>query len=386
MRVKIQQFLFGKCHSWSLIGQNLGRALIKMGHDVDFISTDGFEEKYCPQDLRPYVKLCGINGDNLIREVQKLGQYDCQISYTAPHNWPLYLMNGTKNRFGIWNYEYNNKKFTDSYRTLLSGFAKYYRSCDFVLPSSNFSKEVFLSMGIPEENMRVIPHGINLENFAEKKPWQLNTKKTNKILLNIAQPHRRKALPLALKSFGEAFTKNDDVVLVAKVFKSNNSGSQFDVDFNEIYHQFEKKYSNHAEVELIYNYIPNIADIYSACNINFSATYAECWHLPSLEALASGCINVVPRYGGQLDFCNDSNSLLIDGNIVRAPRDHQYWNFNPYAVHFEININDAVRKLQSAVQNYDSLVTSFKSNMFETINKYTWENAAKQILDLCKPL
>src|SRR5271157_2893132 len=87
MRIKIQQFLFGKCHSWSLVGQNLGRSLIKLGHTVEFVSTDGFVERYCPQDLKPFVK-----------EVPT-GIYDCQISYTAPHNWPKYLANGTKNKF-----------------------------------------------------------------------------------------------------------------------------------------------------------------------------------------------------------------------------------------------------------------------------------------------
>lgn len=381
MKIKIQQFLFGRCHSWSLVGQNLGRALLKMGHDVDFVSTDGFEEKYCPEDIRPYARLVNVEKKDIVQEALKLGEYDCQISYTAPHNWPAYLRNGSKNRFGIWNYEYNNKK--GSSKALLDGFAKYYKACDLVLPSSGFTREVFLSMGIPDENMRVIPHGINLEDFTEKNPWQLQTKKTKKILLNVAQPHRRKALHLALRAFGEAFTKEDDVVLVAKVFKQNKAGHQFDINFNDIFKTFEKKYPKHAEVELVHNYIPNIADIYSACDINFSATYAECWHLPSLEALAAGIVNVVPRYGGQLEFCNDSNSLLIDGRIVRAPKDHQYWSFNPHAVHFEIDVKDAARKLQIAVQDYNSLVTKFKSSMAETSNKFTWENAAQSIIDMC---
>jgi glycosyltransferase involved in cell wall biosynthesis len=384
MRIKIQQFLFGKCHSWALVGQNLGRALIKMGHEVDFVSTDGFNDKYCPQDLKPYVKIINADKKNFISEVSKLGNYDCQISYTAPHNWPVYLINGSKNRFGIWNYEYNNKKFTDNYRTLLSGFAKHYHACDMVLPSSNFTKEVFTSMGIPESHMTVIPHGINIEDYSKTNSWKLKTTKSKKILLNIAQPHRRKALPLALKAFGKAFNKNDDVVLVAKVFKQNKGQNQFDVDFDNIYKTFEKNYPNHAEVELVYNYIDNIADIYSSCDINFSCTHAECWHLPSLEALASGIINVVPNYGGQLDFCNNSNSLLIDGKIVRAPRDHQYWNFNPYAVHFEVDVDDAAEKLKLAVKDYNSLVTKFKPSMIETVSKFTWENAAKGIIDLCK--
>jgi glycosyltransferase involved in cell wall biosynthesis len=370
MRIKIQQFLFGVNHSWSIVGQNLGRSFIKKGHNVDFISTDGFDKRFVPDDLMPFVKQ------------NPIGQYDCQISYTAPHNWPNYLINGTKNRFGIWNYEYNNKDSTDKI-SLLKGFSKFYKSTDLVLPSSNFSREVFVNMGIPNDKMVVVPHGINLSDFENDNIFKLNTKKKTKILLNIAQPHRRKALHLALKAFGTAFTKEDNVCLVAKVFKQNKKNHPFDIDFPGLFKTFETKFPKHAEVEFVYSYIPNIADLYKACDINFSATFAECWHLPSLEALASGIINVVPRYGGQLDFCNDNNSLLIDGNIVRAPRDHQYWESNPHAVHFEIDNQDAAKKLQIAVAELDDLKKQFTPNMIETAKKFTWDKATDQILDMC---
>ena len=371
MRIKIQQFLFGKSHSWSLVGQNIGRSLLKMGHTVDFVSTDGIDNKFVPQDLKSYIKQ------------KPTGIYDCQISYTAPHNWPEFLKYGTKNKFGIWNYEYNNKRFDSHNKALLEGFAKYYHATSLVLPSSNFTKDVFISMGIPENKMRVIPHGINLDDFKTKNPWPIRSKKSTKILLNIAQPHRRKALHLAFKAFGEAFTKSDDVVLIAKVLKSNKTEHQFNVDFNDLYRSFESKYPNHAEVEMIYDYIPNIADIYSACDINFSATFAECWHLPSLEALACGLVNVVPRYGGILDFCNDQNSLLIDGDVVRAPRDHQYWSHNPFAVHYEISIKDAVDKLRLAVNECKNLKIKFANHSKETVEHYTWDNATNKIIDLC---
>lgn len=383
MKIKIQQFLFGANHSWSVVGQNIGRALLKLGHEVHFVSTDGFVDKYCPDDLRPHAKLVDVPQNQIVQATQSLGKYDCQISYTAPHNWPVYLANGSKNRFGIWNYEYNNKKSAAD-KSLLQGFAKFYKATDLVLPSSNFTKEVFLSMGIPEEKMKVVPHGINLDDFANFNPYKLKTQKSRRILLNIAQPHRRKALHLALKSFGKAFTKDEDVVLVAKVFKQNKGQHLFDVDFNDIYRNFEKKYPNHAEVEFIYEFIPNIADLYQVCDVNFSATYAECWHLPSLEALAAGIVNVVPRYGGQLDFCHEDNSLLINGKLVRAPRDHQYWRFNPYAVHYEIDTNDAARKLQLAVYENDHLKSKFKEYIKSTVERFTWENVSKQIIDLCE--
>ena len=108
MRIKIQQFLFGKLHSWSFVGQNIGRSLLKMGHDVDFVSTDGIKQEFTPKDLSKHIK------------DSPSGVYDCQISYTAPHNWPNYLSNGSKNRFAIWNYEYNNKP--GSVEPLLQGF------------------------------------------------------------------------------------------------------------------------------------------------------------------------------------------------------------------------------------------------------------------------
>ena len=368
MRIKIQQFLFGKNHSWSVVGQNIGRAFIKLGHEVDFVSTDGFQEKYCPEDIRPFVK------------EKPVGTYDCQVSYTAPHNWGPYLSAGIKNKFGIWNYEYNGKR-------LLQGFAKHEKHTTKVLPSSNFTKEVFVNMGIPEDRQVVVPHGINLEDFKSTNKAELKTKKSKKILLNIAQPHRRKALPLALESFGKAFKKDDDVCLIAKVFTANKSAAKnqsFDVDFHKILKTFKSKFKNHAEIEVMTTYVPNIADLYNACEINFSATHAECWHLPSLEALAAGIINVVPRYGGQLDFCNNDNGLLIEGKTVRAPRDHQYWAYNPYGVHFKVDTDDAADKLQQAVNNYDELKAKFEPHMKSTAAHFTWENAAQQILDMCE--
>jgi glycosyltransferase involved in cell wall biosynthesis len=369
MKIKIQQFLFNQNHSWSHVGKSIGRALLNLGHDVDFLSTDGVDDKYVPQDLK----------DHIITDVKRM--YDCQISYTAPHNWPLYLRFGNKNRFAIWNYEYNSKQLVKT--PLLEGFGKYFRDTDKVLPSSNFTKEVFSNMGIPNEKMVVVPHGINLEDYKTDKKWPLKTKKGTKILLNIAQPHLRKAIDLALESFGKAFTKNDDVCLIAKIFTKNKSQHQFDVDFNKLYKTFEIKFPNHADVEFVYDYVPNIAELYKSCDINFSATHAECWHLPSLEAISSGIINIAPRYGGLLDFCSDNNSLLIEGRVVRADRATQYWKFNPYAVHFVIDTNDAANKLRQAYNNKTSLIKQFSSSMIETSLKFTWNLAAEKIISLC---
>lgn len=371
MRIKIQQFLFGKSYSWAVVGQNIGRSLIKQGHDVEFISTDGFEDKYCPDDLQSHVR------------AQPSGKYDCQISYTAPHNWPAYLSHGDKNRFAIWNFEYKLKQSMKN-NVLLPGFAKNHHAADLLFPSSHFSKQVFLDMGMPEEKTKVLPHGFNVEEFKTEKAFKLSTKKSKKILLNINQPHKRKNIPAALEMFGKAFKKTDDVCLVAKVFTSNHTNSQFDVDFHHFLRSFKRKYPNHAEIEIVTSFIPNIAELYNACDINFSATHAECFWLPGLEALAAEKINVVPNYGGQLDFCNEENSLLIDCDEVRAPKDHLYWEGSSYVVHSKANIKDGANKLREAVFDYDNIKEKLLPGMKGKAEEYTWDNVAKTILNYCK--
>lgn len=367
MKVKIQGFARAN-HSWSLCHWNIARSLKKFGHRVHLVPTDWEANDHIPIDLKSNVRN------------KPEGIYNCQISYTAMINFRSYLSSGDKNRFGIWNYEYLNKRKGSG----LQGFAKHVKFCDYFLPSSNFSKEVFESIGVPPEKMVVVPHGIHIEEFNSAKPYPLKTNKKHKILLNIAQPHKRKAIHLALESFGKAFNKNDDVCLVAKVSVNNKTKHNFNVDFYSLLKDFKKKYPNHAEIELVTHFIINIGDIYKACDINFSATHAECWHLPSIEAIACGLINVVPRYGGQLHFCNDNNSLLIDGQIKRAPKDHLYWHSSPYMSHFVIDTDDAAEKLKYSVENLEQLKENFKDNMKETAKEFSWDNAVKKIISLCE--
>lgn len=382
MKVKIQGFL-GTNHSWSIVQQNIARGLLANGHDVHLQSTNGYDK--FPKDLEPYKR----------RVLEK--EYDMQLSYTAMKNFHAYLSNGQKNRFGIWNFEST---------VLPKGFAKYHKFADKMLPSSEFAKSVFVRNGVPDDKLVVIPHGINVEEYSTDDVYQLQTDKKIKILANIAQPHVRKNLPGLFESYGMAFDKNDDVCLVAKVSvknfdnnhqksfknkraqkraqpKDKNDIQYFDVDFWKIYKSFKNKFPNHAEVEIITDFLPTMAPLYNATNIVYSMTHAECFWLPGLEALATDNLVIAPRYGGQLDFLNDENSLLVEGKIVRAPRNMQYWVPSPYAEMFEPSLDDAADKLKQAVSQYDVLMKDFRPKMKEQTDRLTWKNVARMILDLC---
>lgn len=381
--MKICWFGFlGQNHSWSIVGQNICRALTKQGHDLDLFSTNG--DKHFPEDLRPYLR--GTRDTNKTKtpsesiELRKFvgsvlqSEYDMQLSYTALKNFDRYFQRGSKNRFGIWNYE----------TTIIPpSFAKMYRHVDKVLPSSEFSKKIFADCGIPLENMEMIPHGIDLERFNNASIYPLKTKKRYKILANIAQPHVRKNLAGLLNAFGKAFTKKDDVCLVLKIV-AKDTISTFEVDVRTIMSVFKDKYRNHAEIEIVDKFLTDIEPLYNACDIVFTMTKAECFWMPGLEGFAAKKLVIAPRYGGQLDFMNDDNSLLIPGKETFAGINMQYWEPSPYAKAFTPDVEAAAEILKDAVKNYDSLMSKFKPNIEALLPRYTWDKVAEQIIGLCK--
>lgn len=289
-------------------------------------------------------------------------------------NFSTYLSHGNKNRFAIWNYETT---------VLPHGFAKNYRFTDKMLPSSEFSKKIFANAGIPNDAMVVVPHGVDTKKFESVEPYPLKTKRSFKILANIAQPHIRKNIPGLLEAYGKAFTKQDDVCLILKVV--NKPPTQpFDVSFTEIFTSFKQKYKNHADVEILSNFIIDIEGLYKSCNAVITMTHAECFWMPGLEGMAANNLIIAPRYGGQLDYMNDDNSLLIDGKEVKADTRMQYWTQSPYAAVFAPNVDHAVEVLRKAKNNYESLMEKFVPNMKSTVKNHTWDNVAKQILELAK--
>lgn len=369
----------GKNHSWSIVSQNLSRELIAMGHQVDLFSTNGVE--HFPQDLKPYLKGALLESDKLSPEQyrqligSRLGAtYDMQLSYTALPNFAKYFIRGNANRFGIWNYETT---------VLPKAFAKYYQYVDKVLPSSQFSKKIFTDNGMPESLQVVVPHGIYLDRFINLGKYPLKTTKKYKILANIAQPHLRKNIPGLLKSYGKAFTKVDDVCLVLKVSRRSPQPG-FDVPFNDIYNAWQKEYKDHGEVELIDKFIVDIEPLYNACDIILTMAHAECFWMPGLEAFAANKIVVAPRYGGQLEYMNDDNSILIDGKEIRADHRMQYWEPSPYAKVFDPDTNQCAAKLQDIVKNYDDYLQKFSPNIKEILPELTWRKAAERIVSLCR--
>lgn len=373
MKIYSRQF-YGKNHSWAIVGRNIMRSLKKMGHEVNLFSTDGI--KHFPEDLKPNLCAYNVELNNpkvvALRPMDK--EYDAQISYTAMKNFKPYLSQGKKNRFGIYNYDGS---------VLPKHWRKSYLDVDFILPSSQYAKKVFLDAKIPESSLKVVPHGINIDDFQIKPDdvYPLRTEKSIKILNVCGQVHRRKNLEGILEAYGKAFTEDDDVCLVLKV-ADKAPKAKFEVSFCELYKEWRRKNPKAGEVEIIYDYIDRIETLFVACDVHFSLSNIECFHIPSLQALAANCLTLQSGYGGHTDFLNVENAFLVDGQMGRCPPHYQYWTPSPYASMFIPDIDDAVDKLRHVVNNYESLKDKMLPSIQKTVEQFTWDNATQQILDL----
>lgn len=368
----------GRNHSWSIVAQNISRELIRLGHRVDLFSTNGIQ--HFPDDLKSNLKGYLEEGQLILPEKfeelvgSKLDrQYDMQLSYTALKNFHHYFTRGNKNRFGIWNYETT---------VLPTAFAKNHQHVDKLLPSSAFSKQIFIDNGIPENKQVIVPHGIHLDRFMNLGTYPLRTKKKCKILANIAQPHIRKNIPGLLKAYGKAFTKGDDVCLIIKISKRNVK-NEFEINFDETLKQFKTTFKNHGDIEIIDRFIVDIETLYNACDAVITMAHSECFWMPGLEAFAANKVVIAPRYGGQLDYMTDDNSILIGGKEIRADNRMQYWEASPYAKAFEPSIDECAARLKELVANYDDYWKKFSPKMQEIVPEYTWNKVAQKILGLC---
>jgi glycosyltransferase involved in cell wall biosynthesis len=374
MKVLLRQFL-GKNHSWAVCGWGMATSLIKAGHQVHLFSTDGI--KNLPSSLKN--NLIGYTEENQNKVFGRMPdpQYDMRISYTCMKNFPHHLSCGSKNRFGIWCYEW------DGPNVLPGGFAKHHKSCDNLCAPSNFAKQVFIHSGIPETAIKVIPHGINIDRYQQTSVIKLPTDKKFKILANIAQNHLRKNIPGLLQAYGQAFTNRDDVCLILKA-KYKLASDRFGVSLKNCLDNFYHNYPRHGEVKIFYEFIEDISSLYRSVDAVYSMSHCEGFYFPGLEGIACGKLSIAPNWGGHLDFLNKSNSLLVEGKEGRADPKSMYWESKNNAIWFNPSVEDAADKLRYAYQNYQTINRQVEKQRNDVYAAFSWDNVISQFVSLCR--
>lgn len=350
--------MLGTSHSWAVTMRSLLREFQLLGHELYLNSTNKYN--LFPEDWKQFCRE-GIGAD-------------IDITYTLPRNFKYRFNRNSKLKLAIYNYETS---------ILPNVWSKEIDHIDYALPSSNFSKEVFVNAGWPEEKCIVVPHGINLEDFKDKsRVNNLKTKKKFKFL-NVSIPHYRKNIDLLVDAYYNAFTDQDDVCLVLKV-SLKKPKYRFECDVVKEIVRIQKKHKGRRlpQVEVVQHKYDSMVPLYNSCQCLVSATSAEGFGLPLLEGMASGMVVIAPGCTGQLDFLNNKNSLLVDVKEIDACAKYQYWRPTPGAKTYVPDVDDLSNNMLNVYNDYKKIKNKLKKESNKTVQLFTWERAARQVLDI----
>lgn len=352
--------MLGTHHSWAVTMRSLIREFISLNQDLYLSSVNGYAA--CPEWISSRIK--------------DIRESDIDFAYTLPRNFEARFKSKKAKKLALYNYESS---------VLPPEWRGVHKFIDFALPSSNYSKEVFIQNGWPEEKCVVIPHGIDLNDFKDKNSKvTLNSKKSFKFL-NISIPHYRKNVGLLVEAYYSSFTESDDVVLVLKTSLSKPK-YLFECDVITEIQKVQQKFLGKKlpQIEIVQDKYESIVPLLNTCQVLVSASASEGFGLPLLEGLAAGNIVIAPRATGQLDFLNDSNSLLVDAKEVSAGPEYQYWRPTAGSKVYRPSVEHLAFQMKKAFDNYNSLKGELGPNAVSVAKKFTWNRAAKMILELGK--
>ena len=350
--------MLGTSHSWAVVMRNLARSLSCFDNNIFMKTTNGMS------NVDPHLyKFFNKHEKNI----------NLDMCYTLPRNFNRRFLNSSKIRAAIYNYE------TDIMPKEWLHNSKY---VDYIFPSSNFSRDIFLKNGWPEEKCIVVPHGVNLSDFDNKAAFKFSTKKSFKFL-NVSIPHYRKNIDLLVNSYYDAFSDEDDVCLILKT-KIKKPKFSFECNVNKMILDCQKRFAGKRlpQIEVLTKNVDSMVPIYNSIDALVSATSSECFGLPMLEAIAAGKIVIAPNSTGHTDFLNNKNSILYGSKLIAAPRAYQYWRPSNDAKTYMPNGNELSQSMIDLYNNYDSYVNKFSNSMTETSALYTWDLAAKKIMGL----
>lgn len=255
------------------------------------------------------------------------------------------------------------------------------RAVDIVTPSL-WSRRNFLRLGFTEQQVHVIPHGVDPIVF---EPPALRDRHATRaalqipddafVFLNIGSTTWNKGIGPLLAAFARHRLRNDNAILVLKggdalygalVSASVREAQRLCADVGD------------ARVKASLRYLPDnlsqagIAALYHASDAYVSPYRAEGFNLPVLEALASGLPAIVTAGGATDDFCGADYCLKVDATPAR----------NADGDYLEPNLESIVHSMQTLTDGSAAYGAAAAQGRRDIIERYSWSSVTQQLGDL----
>jgi glycosyltransferase involved in cell wall biosynthesis len=258
------------------------------------------------------------------------------------------------------------------------------RGVDEIWVPSKHNKNAYAKAGIDPRKIKVIPHGADIGIYnPEVKPLEYNRGEFN--FGSVFDWTERKNPIALIRAYYNAFYQGENVSLTIRTFwrfPMEKTREYITAEVDKI----KKGYVGRTDFPKILFWFDTMdarimPNFYKSFDCFVLPTRGEGFGLPFLEAMACGVPSIGPRWGGNTEFMNDNNSILIDGK-VEPINNHQFLRLQPqYAGQRWFNI-DEIELSKSMRWVYDNPkdAKSMAGRAVKDIqSNWTWDHTANKI-------
>ncbi|WP_190273587.1 glycosyltransferase family 4 protein [Crystallibacter crystallopoietes] len=180
---------------------------------------------------------------------------------------------------------------------------------------SHFNAAALAAGGVPAAKVRVLPEAIEDRWLETRSPPYPRTGTFR--FLSVFKWQYRKGWDVLLEAYCQEFTADDDVELLIRA----DPLVPEDCNIPTTVAAIQSKFRNPPRVRLLEEALqpPALRRLYAEAHAFVLPTRGEAWGRPFMEAMACGLLAIGTGWGGQLDFMDSSNSLLIDFDLADVP-------------------------------------------------------------------
>ncbi len=308
-------------HSYSLINQWQLLKLVNSKFELFHKDIKPFRKYWSPKE--------NFGGFNLeqMEIINKIPEPDINKKFDVVYriNFPLDISKSNSDRLFVFG--------TSEYGTTKDFFvgSSLKEACSRdnlkIITPSNWSKVGFLKAGFKENNIRVIPHGIEPSAFYKSDRFNksitrkmLNIKPDDFVLLNIGALTENKGIDLLLAAYISLKPKHKNLRLLIK-----DSSTLYGRTLKNVINRMTKderfKHLDFSKLNDVITISKNLDiekmnRIYNSSDAYISPYYGEGFNLPPLEAAACGVPIVVTLGGSTDDYFSEKLGLQIKSKKI----------------------------------------------------------------------
>jgi len=291
---------FDSSYSLALLNRETARALDELGHLVVLHSTEG------PGDFLPNEKFLHENSDLAEMHARVASNPPATVNISSRNLYPPRVADMCSPVNMLHHYAWEESGFPsqwiDDFNKNLTGI-----TC-----LSNHVEKILIDNGV---RIPISTSGCGVdhwERIESSSSFKLKAKKFK--FLHVSSCFPRKGADSLLEAYGNSFSSDDDVTLVIKTFPNPHN------EIHKWYQDRKKSFLKFPDVLIIEENFSDsdLKSLYHKCQVLVAPSRAEGFGLPMAEAMLTGLPVITTAWGGQLDFCNELNSWLVDFEFKKA--------------------------------------------------------------------